>query len=188
MLINTAVSRCGRPYVIPVIAQTVYHSTRPGLRRDPSSLTHRVSLQRYSTSPCKTSWRLSAIHSYGNVSIVQISFLWSESVPDRPDYWCRYYVHLDAQGCAKWKTNKQLESSAHCSLCGRPNKKSSSCSSSSRIRRRPNRRKDGSLSFSTQSLLPGFRISVTSCSNVPTLTSSIVVARSIVFKKRCMFK
>ena len=49
-----------------------------------------------------------SIHFYGNVSIVQNSFLWSESVPDRPDYWRRYYIHFDAQVGAKWKTNKQL--------------------------------------------------------------------------------
>jgi hypothetical protein len=49
-----------------------------------------------------------SIHFYGNVSVVQNSFLWSESVPDRPDYWRRYYIHFDAQVGAKWKTNKQL--------------------------------------------------------------------------------
>jgi len=49
-----------------------------------------------------------SIHFYGNVSIVQNSFLWSESVPDRPDYWRHYYIHFDAQVGVKWKTNKQL--------------------------------------------------------------------------------
>ena len=49
-----------------------------------------------------------SIHFYGNVSIVQNSFLFSESVLDRPDYWRRYYIHFDAQVGAKWKTNKQL--------------------------------------------------------------------------------
>ena len=48
------------------------------------------------------------IHFYRNVRIVKNSFLLSQSVPDRPDYWRRYSIDFDSPIGANWETNKRL--------------------------------------------------------------------------------
>lgn len=48
------------------------------------------------------------IHFYRNVSFIINSFLTSNSVPDRPDSWCRYNVRFDSMPGFDWEKSKRL--------------------------------------------------------------------------------
>ena len=74
----------------------------------------RQSIGKFCTGAAKTEQQVpdamqaKNIHFYRNCRVVKDSFLLSQSVPDRPDYWRRYSIDFDAPIGTNWETNKRL--------------------------------------------------------------------------------